>query len=148
MFCQELAGQLRDLKPQLDDGGVQLVAVSIGTPERGVEFCDHVDFPRECFFADPTAITFDALKLEKSVSRTFFNPATPQAILKRLQKDGAKDLVAATKRWKPWIPPEQSQALQQGGAFVFRGKECVLQHYDQATGDHVDLDLLLSKALA
>jgi len=123
------------------------VAVGIGTPERGVDFCDHVGFPKACLYSDPTSGTYEALGLYKSVQQTFLDPATPRAILKRIQKDGAKELVSATRRWKPWIPPESSQAFQQGGAFVLRGREAVLEHYDQATGDHVDLDALLAAAL-
>lgn len=78
---------------------------------------------------------------------TFFNPATPYAILGRLQQDGAKDLMSALSRWKPWIPPEQDQAFQQGGTFVFKGCECLYQHFDQSTGDHAPLKVVLSTAI-
>jgi hypothetical protein len=44
------------------------------------------------------------------------------------------------------IPPKLEQSLQQGGAFVFRGSEALLQHYDEGTGAHVELAALLSAA--
>lgn len=138
--------QLRDIKPRLDDAQVRLIAVGIGTPERGVEFCDHIGFPRESLYSDPQNVCYDALGLYKSASRTFFNQATPYAILSRLQTDGAKDLKEALSRWKPWIPPDLSQGLQQGGMFVFGGKEVLFEHFDQATGDHADLDVVLKMA--
>jgi hypothetical protein len=44
------------------------------------------------------------------------------------------------------IPPKLDQSLQQGGAFVFRGERAVLEHYDEATGAHVELAALLAAA--
>ena len=45
------------------------------------------------------------------------------AILDRVNKDGAEDLREILPRWKPWLPPKNDQGLQQGGAFVFRGRQ-------------------------
>jgi hypothetical protein len=59
---------------------------------------------------------------------------------------GLSDLQDVMGRWKPWIPPKQDQALQQGGMFVFDGYSCVWSHYDQATGAHADLAEVLGKA--
>ena len=48
-----------------------------------------------------------------------------------------------------WIPPKIEQSLQQGGAFVFRGREAVFEHYDEATGAHAELaDLLRAAGVA
>jgi hypothetical protein len=44
------------------------------------------------------------------------------------------------------IPPKLEQSLQQGGAFVFRGCDALLQHYDEGTGAHVELAALLAAA--
>jgi len=57
------------------------------------------------------------------------------------------DLVKATRAWIPWIPPKRDQAFQQGGALVFNGSDCVLAHYDESTGAHIDLDTLVKAAL-
>lgn len=134
--------------PQLNEAGVKLVCIGIGTGARGVEFCDHVGFPKENMFADPENAAYEVLDLAKNVQQTFFDVNTPYAILERIQKDGAKDLTAALSRWKPWIPPKLDQGLQQGGAFVFRGKDMVFGHRDPSTGAHVDLAKVLEVALA
>jgi hypothetical protein len=75
----------------------------------------------------------DALELKKGVGTTFFTIDTPLAILARAQKDNAKDLIDATKRWKPWLPPKSDQGLQQGGAFVFEGEDLLFSHYDPSS---------------
>ena len=148
MFCQVLAAQLaRDVLPALDGSRAKLLTVGIGTPERAREFCSHVGFPAEALYADPENAAYDALQLQKGVVDTFFTPDTPFAILRRLQADGAADLVAATSRWKPWLPPKADQGLQQGGAFVFEGERLLFQHRDPSTGAHADLNTLLRVAL-
>ncbi|KAJ1639805.1 AhpC/TSA antioxidant enzyme-domain-containing protein [Pavlovales sp. CCMP2436] len=138
---------MRDIKPLLDEAGVKLIAVGIGTPERGQEFCEHIGFPRENLYSDPTSACYTAIGLYKGVGVTFFSPSTPFAILDRLKKDGGKDLFDVLQNWKPWLPPEQDQAFQQGGTFVFAGPQVVFQHYDKSTGDHADLRLVLDSAI-
>ena len=123
------------------------MAVGIGTPARGQEFCDHIGFPRECLYTDPESQCYEAIGLYKSVSRTFFNPATPYAMLDRIKRDGMRDLFEVLGRWKVWMPPKQDQAFQQGGQFVFAGKEAIFEHFDQATGDHADMNEVLGIAL-
>jgi hypothetical protein len=39
-----------------------------------------------------------------------------------------------------------SQAYQQGGAFLFKGKELVWSHYDPATGAHAEPEEILAAA--
>ena len=138
----------RDVKPALDDAGIVLRAVGIGTVERANEFCNHVGFPREALFADPENAGYSALGLKTGVVKTFFNEATPYAILDRVKKDGAKDLVDALGRWKPWIPPKLEQGLQQGGTFVFQGDQECFGHFDPSTGAHADLNTVLNVALS
>lgn len=149
MFCQELAATLaRDALPQLQEADVKMLCVGIGKLEIAKDFCDHVGFPRELLYADPENEAYDALELNKGVATTFFSKETPFAILARAQKDGAKDLIAATSRWKPWLPPKSDQGLQQGGAFIFEGSSLLFSHYDPSTGAHVDLSKLLALATA
>lgn len=129
MFCQELAATIaRDALPQLREADVALRCVGIGTAERGREFCNHVGFPQELLFSDPENAAYTALGLKKGVDTTFFTVDTPLSILARAKKDGAKDLIEATSRWKPWLPPKNDQGLQQGGAFVFEGETLLFGH--------------------
>lgn len=141
MFCQELAAQIcRDLKPNLDQAKVQLVCVGIGTSARAKEFCEHVGFPEDSLYSDPDNQCYTALGLKSGFATTFLQPTTPLSIAARLKKDGASDLLAATGRWKPWIPPQLEQGLQQGGMLVFEGPSLIWSHYDPSTGAHADLN--------
>lgn len=139
-----MARQLqRDIIPKLDSCDVKLFLVSIGTPKRGIEFSDLTGFPQERLIADPENALYASLGLYTGLS-TFFSVDTPMSLLRRFRKDGAKDLVAALKSWKPYIPPKLDQAYQEGGCIIFNGKNCVLRHYDTGPGDHIDLDLVIS----
>jgi len=135
----QLAVQLRrDVKPRLDEANVKLLLVSIGTPERGKDFARENDFPEQNLYADPENLCYDALELYGGVARTFFDVRTPFSMRDRFFKDGAKDLVEVLKRWKPWIPPKQSQTVLQGGVACFDGRECTFLHRDPSTGAHAD----------
>ncbi|CAL5229032.1 g12279 [Coccomyxa viridis] len=140
-FCQELARELKsDVLPKLQAEGIKSFLVSIGSPERGLEFAELTSFPSENLLADPENVTYDALGLTRNTLDTYFNPRTPLAIAERVRKDGAKVLREALSTWKPWIPPGKGQAEQQGGCFIFKGKECVYEYKDPATGRHVNID--------
>ncbi|CAD7702888.1 unnamed protein product [Ostreobium quekettii] len=148
LHAQELARQLRrDVIPILQPAGVKLFLVSIGPPERGLEFCKVTNFPPEQMLADPDNILYDAVGFYRGVGVTFFNYNTPLSILRRFLKNGAADLGEAMQLWKIWIPPKIEQSLQQGGSLVFQGSECVFANYEEATGAHVDLDALVRAAL-
>lgn len=72
---------------------------------------------------------------------------TAFSFLDRLRRpDGMADLRDVMGRWQPWTPPQPSQALQQGGMFVFNGTRCVWSRADAATGDHADLNKVLGVA--
>ena len=67
------------------------------------------------------------------------------AFMRRFKDGTIKDLQNILPRWIPWVPPKQDQALQQGGMFVFEGERCVWCQYDQATGAHADLEVVLGE---
>lgn len=74
-MCRELAGQLREeVVQQVKQHNVKLYLVSIGPPERGVEFAKHTGFPDDQLLADPESAVYDALSMHNSVLDTFFNP--------------------------------------------------------------------------
>ncbi|KAF6264713.1 Seleno protein U [Scenedesmus sp. NREL 46B-D3] len=146
--ARELGIQLRrDVKPGLDAAGVRLYLVSIGTWERSGQFAEVTGFPRACLLADPASATYEALGLAKGLRATFLGSETAFSFLRRLRAPGGlSDLKHVLGRWKPWVPPKQDQALQQGGMFVFDGPRCVFSHFDKATGDHADLGEVLGLA--
>lgn len=123
----------------------KLVCVGIGTYDRSIEFCELTGFPREYLFSDAENALYDALDLVKSNTVQLITDArTPLAIAKRFREGKGEFLLGALKTWQPWIPPKLNQGLQQGGAFVFRGDETLYCRKDPATGDHADLNTLLS----
>ena len=137
----------RDAIPALDAEGKRLIAVSIGTLARSRDFVvENSGFPIERLYADETSASYAALKLRKGVQETFMEKTTPESILARWKKDGAKDLIGVLKRWKPWLPPQPDQGYQQGGTFVFRGSKVVYAHYDLSTGAHAPLEDVLKAA--
>ena len=124
--------------------------MGIGTSEKAKLVADHVGYSSDKLFADPDNVLYDALQLNSGLQRTFFNPATPYAILDRLTSNGIGDLNDVLGRWGDAfiIPPKQSQALNQGGLFVFDGEDSAFVHYDASTGAHGDLDRAVGVALA
>lgn len=44
---------------------VTSVQVTIGTPERGLEFAELTSYPAENLLADPENVTYDALSLKR-----------------------------------------------------------------------------------
>lgn len=122
--------------------------MGIGTHERAVEFHELTGFPREYLYADPGNSVYDALELIKSSPvQLFTDKKTPLSIARRFSQGKGGYLLTALRTWKPWIPPKLEQGYQQGGGFVLRGKETLYGRKDPATGDHVDLGMLLQLVL-
>ena len=142
--------QLERRRAELEGRGVGLYAVGIGTSEKAKLVANHVGYSSDKLFADPDNVLYDALQLNSGLQRTFFNPATPYAILDRLTSQKMGDLNTVLGKWKDAfiIPPKQSQALNQGGLFVFDGDDSAFVHYDASTGAHGDLDQAVAVALA
>ena len=126
------------------------MCVGIGTADRAAEFCATYGMGTQFVYADPDNACYDALRLRAGVGVTFFSAATAFAMKKRFDAEGAADLrQTVLPAWQPWIPPKLEQSLQQGGSFVFRGREAVFEHYDEATGAHAELaDLLRAAGVA
>lgn len=44
-------------------------------------------------------------------------------------------------------PPKSGQAFNQGGTFIFRGKDTIYAHYDEATSAHADVATVINLAI-
>lgn len=89
-------------KRALDQNGVKLVFVSIGTPEKGKVVAAHLDIPdaEALLFVDPENILYDAIRLRRGVDRTFFSIQTPLAFVDRFAKpNGLKELGQVLSKW-------------------------------------------------
>eukprot|EP01035_Chromulina_nebulosa_P020707 gene20707-26844_t len=116
---------------------------------RSIEFCELVGFPRKYLYADPDNQIYDALELVKSNPiALFLDPRTPLSLANRFVSNRSNDLEEALNTWKPWNPPKLAQGLQQGGVVVFDGYSTIFSRKDPATGDHVDLRVVLEIVLS
>lgn len=137
--CWEFASTLKDVKPKFDSAGVKLIAIGVGTPEKARILGERLPFPLDSLYADPDRKAYDALGLYYGLGRTFLNPASAKVFTRfdSLQKALKNYTISAT-------PDDRSSVLQQGGMFVFKGKELLYARKDEGTGDHAPLDEVLN----
>lgn len=155
VFCQELAAQIASeviplFEQQETPTKAKLICIGIGTHERSLEFCNHTGFPREYLYSDEDNFMYTALSLVKSTPANLFTDIrTPLALAKRFSDGKAGYLGKAVQNWAGhmWIPPKLEQGLQQGGSFVFKGKETIFSYRDPSAGAHVDLNAVVQTAL-
>lgn len=138
------------------ESNIDLVLVSIGKPEVGMTLMQHLNIANgdEWMFVDPENALYDALELNSGIETTLFSIETPFAFRDRFfgtngRKDGMNDLLDVLGKWKDavYIPPKQSQALQQGGVFIFQGEDTAFAHYDAAVGTHLEVQVAIDRAI-
>lgn len=136
--CWELASVLKDSMPRFDAAGVKLIAVGVGTPDKARLLAERLPFPLDSLYADPDRKAYDLLGLYYGFARTFFNPASAKVFSRfdSLKKAVKNYTIEAT-------PDDRSSVLQQGGMFVFKGKQLLYARKDEGTGDHASLDEVL-----
>jgi len=128
-----------------------MLLLSIGTKERGLEFCDKTGFDPSRLLADPESNSYAPLGMKKGIKQTFFSKETPNAIWEDIKSGRIETLKGVLKVWtkqKLWIPPQQDQAYQQGGMVIFDGEKVVWVWRDPATGAHADLKEVVRVATA
>ncbi|KAK4426435.1 hypothetical protein Salat_1412100 [Sesamum alatum] len=133
--CWELAATLKESKEKFDSAGVKLIAVGVGTPDKAQLLAERLPFPLDSLYADPDRKAYDVLGLYYGLGRTFFNPASTKVFSRgdALKKATKNYTIRAT-------PDDRSSVLQQGGTFVFKGKQLLYARKDEGTGDHAPLD--------
>lgn len=133
--CWELASTLKESKGKFDSAGVKLIAIGVGTPNKARILAQRLPFPMDSLYADPDRKAYNVLGLYYGIGRTFFNPASAKVFsrFETLQKAVKNYTIEAT-------PDDRSSVLQQGGMFVFKGKQLLYARKDEGTGDHAPLD--------
>ncbi|GLJ43643.1 hypothetical protein SUGI_0908570 [Cryptomeria japonica] len=137
--CWELALNLKAVKPKFDSAGVKLIAIGVGTPDKARILAERLPFPSDSLYADPDRKAYNALGLYYGFNRTFFNPASVN-VFSRF--DSYRDVMK--KYTVKATPEDKSSVLQQGGMYVFKGKELLYARKDEGTGDHAPLDDVLN----
>ncbi|KAJ3672811.1 hypothetical protein LUZ60_006185 [Juncus effusus] len=137
--CWELASALRDSMPKFESCGVKLIAIGVGTPDKAQILAERLPFPLDRLYADPDRTAYDTLDLYYGVARTFLNPASAKVFSR------SESIKKAAKNYTTKATPNDfSSVLQQGGMFVFKGKELIYARKDEGTGDHAPLDDVLN----
>ncbi|KAL4582098.1 hypothetical protein LXL04_006638 [Taraxacum kok-saghyz] len=135
--CWELASTLKESMARFESAGVKLIAIGIGEPKKARLFAEKLPFPLDSLYADPERKAYNLLGLYYGIGRTFFNPASAK-VLSRTRFEALKN---ATKNYTIEVTPDdRGSVLQQGGMFVFKGKELLYAWKDEGTGDHAPLD--------
>ncbi|KAI3768238.1 hypothetical protein L2E82_18756 [Cichorium intybus] len=135
--CWELASTLKESIPKFESAGVKLIAIGIGEPKKAQIFAERLPFPLDSLYADPERKAYNLLGLYYGIGRTFFNPASAKV----LSRSRFEALQKATKNYTIEVTPDdRGSVLQQGGMFVFKGKELLYAWKDEGTGDHAPLD--------
>ncbi|BBH05874.1 Thioredoxin superfamily protein [Prunus dulcis] len=107
--CWELASALKESKARFDSAGVKIIAVGVGSPDKARILAERLPFPMDSLYADPD-------RKAKVFSR-----------FEALQKAVKNYTIEAT-------PDDRSSVLQQGGMFVFKGKQLLYARKDEGTG--------------
>ncbi|KAK9066978.1 hypothetical protein SSX86_014302 [Deinandra increscens subsp. villosa] len=147
--CWELASTLKESKARFESAGVKLIAIGIGEPKKAQILAERLPFPSDSLYADPERKAYNILGLYYGIGRTFFNPASVISSFLHLLKatytmktlSRFEALKEAVKNYTiEATPDDTSSVLQQGGMFVFKGKELLYAWKDEGTGDHAPLD--------
>ncbi|GMH14866.1 hypothetical protein Nepgr_016707 [Nepenthes gracilis] len=135
--CWEFASALKESMARFESAGVKLIAIGVGTPDKALMLAERLPFPKECLYCDPERKVYDLLGLYYGFGRTFFSRATVKVFLRlgSLRKVLKNYTIKAT-------PDDKSGILQQGGMFVFRGKQLLYAWKDEGSGDHAPLDVI------
>ncbi|GJT85075.1 prostamide/prostaglandin F synthase [Tanacetum coccineum] len=139
--CWELASTLKESISKFEAAGVKLIAIGIGEPKKARVFAERLPFPLDSLYADPERKAYNLLGLYYGIGRTFFNPASAKV----LTKSRFEALKKATENYTIEVTPDdRGSVLQQGGMFVFKGKELLYAWKDEGTGDHAPLEDIFS----
>lgn len=135
--------------PALEKNGGKLFLVGVGSQEAASVFASQLEVDPSICFGDDGGIVGDALGLDKGFG-TMWNPPAVNAMMSRNDKEsltslGEKYKGAADKIGiKNLAPKDINDTLRQGGTFIFRGNEALLEHFDAKVGDNCNMDDILA----
>lgn len=130
--------QLVQLKPELEQSGLRLAAVTQGTPEETLAFSQQ-RAPGVLCLSDPNRVAYHAYGLgQANLYQAFLSP--------QVWSGNAR---AREHGYKPELPPEGQDALQMSGTFIIGTDGRIrLPYYYHNIADHPPASLLLKGVLS
>jgi len=170
MACWEFGLQLkRDWIPALDNAGVKLLVVGIGSQDSAKTFSEEIGLPSDSIFADEDAAAYQAVAMVNSDFQEdgrqrgmrMITQKTADAVQGRANGRPLSffglfdipflftndDLEAAKLIYKPLMPGGENsvdKTLVQGGVLVFHGEQQKFRHRDSSVAVHAELKKVLA----
>lgn len=129
--------------------GAKVFFVGVGSADAAAEFADQLGIDPAMCFGDDGGTAGDAMGLDKGF-KTMWNPAAVDKMMSRNDEESLKALGESFKGAVDSIgirklaPEKVADTLRQGGTFVYRGEEALLEHFDAKVGDNCEIDQILS----
>lgn len=139
--------QLRDVVLPATPSG-KVFFVGIGSDVAVQEFATQLNIDPALCFADEGGEVGETLGLQKGM-KTMWNPPAVDNMMGRNDENSLKALGEAYKSaadnigFQKLAPKNMQDTLRQGGTFVFKGDEILLEHYDSKVGDNAEIDDIL-----
>ena len=126
----------------------KLFFIGVGSSLAVQEFASQLDIDPALCFADEGGEVGEVLGLEKGL-KTMWNPPAVDNMMGRNDEESLKALGEAYKSaadnigFQKLSPENMQDTLRQGGTFVFKGENLLLEHYDGKVGDNCSIDDIL-----
>lgn len=130
-------------------GKGKLFLVGVGSADAALEFASQLEVDPSICFGDDGGVVGDALGLEKGFG-TMWNPPAVNAMMSRNDQESLTALGEAYKGAaenigiKQLAPSQIKDTLRQGGTFIFRGNQPLLEHFDAKVGDNCAMDTIIA----
>ncbi|KAK9834214.1 hypothetical protein WJX84_000088 [Apatococcus fuscideae] len=114
--CWKQAQSLLQHKPEMDSAGVSLVAIGIGTPDTGAEFCKRSGFLADNLYCDPDKTLYTSLSFRRGWMSTLFTWRSFPALWALFfpNQSSLKDVMQNYDN-NMTLPSDVQMTLQQGG---------------------------------
>lgn len=130
-------------------GKNKLFFVGVGTGEAAAQFAEQLGIDPALCFGDEGGAVGDALGLDKGF-KTMWNPPAVDKMMARNDEASLKGLGEAYKNaadnigFQNLAPKKIEDTLRQGGTFVFKGSNPLLEHVDRKVGDNCEIEDILA----
>ena len=134
--------------PAVEKRGGKLFFVGVGTGQAAAEFAQQLEIDPAICFGDEGGAVGEGLGLNKGF-KTMWNPPAVDNMMQRNDQESLTKLGEAYKGAADAIgiqnlaPKDVKDTLRQGGTFVFKGDQLLLEHVDLKVGDNCEISTIL-----